>query len=171
MAVLPVTAAVNRRVRNRLECAISGHSCLLGPNSNVAHRDAGGGAVHRIISGHRTAEIEATTTAACHTTRHPLRPDPQQRGGNEGPDIGQARVRRPTMMRRVALSTAAAALAGLAQSSDGTAQSRVMPVAQMRAALETTARQWIQFRNFNGHQWVYFTGNDLARGCSLSCGH
>lgn len=75
------------------------------------------------------------------------------------------------MMRRVVLSTAAAALAGRAQSSDGAAQSRVMPVAQMRAALETTARQWIQFRNFNGHQWVYFTGNDLARGCSLSCGH
>ncbi len=62
------------------------------------------------------------------------------------------------MMQRVALLSVTVVLAGLARSSDGAAQSRVMPVAQIRAALETTAGQWIQFRNFNGRQWVYFTG-------------
>lgn len=62
------------------------------------------------------------------------------------------------MMRRVTRLAAGAVLAGLAQPSSAAAQAPTMPVEQMRAALQATAGQWIQFRNFDGRQWVYFTG-------------
>ena len=70
-------------------------------------------------------------------------------------------------MRKLAVLTVMTALAGFAHPQPGAAQSPVMPVAQMRAALEATAGQWIQFRNYDGRQWVYFTGL-VTWKCGLS---
>ena len=43
-------------VAERLLCAISGHLLFRQDSRNVAHRDAGGGAVHSIRSGHADSD-------------------------------------------------------------------------------------------------------------------
>ena len=50
------------------------------------------------------------------------------------------------------------AWAGLVGPPAALAQAPMMPVEQVRTALEATARTWIQFRDYDGRQWVYFTG-------------
>lgn len=56
---------------------------------------------------------------------------------------------------------AAGAMAGfvaLLGAADGVvAQSRVPNVATVKQVLKLSKGQWLQFRNYNGRQWVYFT--------------
>lgn len=64
------------------------------------------------------------------------------------------------MKRRAALSMifVVAALSGPSlTASKAAAQGAMMAPAQMRAALEATAGQWLAFRNWDGKQLVYFT--------------
>ena len=64
------------------------------------------------------------------------------------------------MLRRfIALPIAALVLAGLQfASAEEIDKSRVPPVETYRAMLDANKSSgWVQFRNYNGKQWIYFT--------------
>ncbi len=53
MSALPPKADINPHGLECLLCATSSHSQFLNNRRNVTHRDAGGGAVHSIMSGNK----------------------------------------------------------------------------------------------------------------------